>query len=135
MKIGYVILHGAADWVETDGKSDATLTFSFLPKVEGNLVIGTQVHPLRHGEATVDLRTLRDGEFYPRLETKDGVITVPPITKCETIAAPHPHGTLSINTLLKSCYELESRLTAALSEIKRLTQKCDGHGVFGFEEI
>ena len=135
MKIGYVILHGVADWVEIDGRSDGTLTFTFLPKVEGNLVIGTQVHPLRHGEATVDLRTLRDGEVYPRLETKDGVITVSPIIKSETVAAPKPHGTASINTLLKSCYELESKLTAALSEIKRLSHKCDGHSVFGFEEI
>ena len=135
MKIGYVILHGAAYWVEIDGRSDGTLTFAFLPKVEGNLVIGTQVHPLKHGEATVDLRTLRDGEAYPRLETKDGVITVSPIIKSETVAAPKPHGTVTVNTLLKSCYELESKLTAALSEIKRLTQKCDGHGVFGFEEI
>lgn len=133
MKISYVISHGVADWVDCDGKNDGTLTLEFAPKHDGTLTLGTLAYPVKRGEVSLPVRIMRDGEHYPKLECSDGVIKVCPFTKLGTIAVPNTHGSDSINRLIRSNYELECKLTEALAEIKRLTQKCEGYNIFNFE--
>ena len=133
MEISYKISHGVGDWYCIDPRCDDLLTIYLEPKISGTLVMGRARYEIRCGEVTLSVTALTDGAYYPRVEHKDGIVSLPPMMKrgCEIYPMESDRETLC--RLVENNYDIEQRLYALESDVTKLIHLCVGHDIFNTE--
>ena len=133
MKISYVTLHGVGEWVEFTPANSDTLTLTLEPRYDGTVVLNGTLYKLRHGEVTLDVRSIPDGEHYPRLECEGGVFPLGGFVKLGRSITPIENDRDALRRLIKGYRQLEKRLAEAEKAITELNAICRGHSIFNYE--
>lgn len=133
MKLGYIISHGYAELVENEKDESEETVITFSPRLDSTLVIGDAIYPVCHGEAVIPRGALKNGEYRPTLESGDGVIRVSAFKKHAGGITPLDSDGEVIKRVLKASLDTETRLAKAEERIARLSELCQGHGIFNFE--
>ena len=134
MIISYITDRGVAEWVKIDTAMEQdSIILQINRKIDGAVVLGKTVFPLKDGEARIPMNSLANGEYAPKFETDSGVYNAERFTKQgRNITLAKADDSLIRRILVRGA-NLESRILALEKAVTHLENLCKGHDIFNFE--
>ena len=135
MKICYLTLHGAAEWVDVKEDNDYILHLQFTPKCNGAISLGNVIFEVKEGNVSIPFNALQNGEYHPKLEADTGVFVVEGFSKSGYVITMLKTDESLIRRLVLRCHTLEKLCGTLTERVAHLEAICQGHKIFDYERM